>query len=157
MLPAPNARFLPPSGQTDCLAVTQLSEQNHIRIFRNAARNPDANVIQCKPISRCGSNIAGWHRDIQQDLPASELRIGMLIEIANHRRQRGRFALPVAPVTRIRPFSLLSNSGKPLVRQAVRAAGSAKVTAVTQRNAMPLRECAATQSLVFRQDTAKSS
>ncbi len=81
----------------------------------------------------------------------------MLIEIANHRRQRGRFAAPVAPVTRIRPFSLLSNSGNTVVRQAVRAAGSAKVTAVTPENTLPLCERTAAQSLVFRQRPAKSS
>ncbi len=81
----------------------------------------------------------------------------MLIEIANHRRQRGRFAAPRRPVTRIRPFSLLSNSGNTVGGQAVRAVDSAKVTTVMPEKYLPLRERTATQPLVFRQRHGKSS
>ncbi len=104
MLPAPNSGFCRRQCQTDCLAVTQLSDKITSGSSRNAARNPDANVIRANQFPAAGSNIAGWHRDIQRIFQRQNMRIGMLIEIANHRASVVDLPLPVAPVTRIRPF-----------------------------------------------------
>src|SRR5699024_7285962 len=72
-LPAPDARFLPPSapdGLSRCHAALRAKSHQDLPAMRPAI--PMRTAYNANRFPAAGTNIAGWNRDIPQDLPTSE-------------------------------------------------------------------------------------